>query len=227
MSETQPGGTPQSSPQGGGSGQGMQPGGNPPPQNYGLSEAQLKELQGNLYSKFQSDLDTYKGRAEKAERELGTWQKRYESIENVEELEKRAKKAEGILFEAEAATVRNRIVAEKFPALKGKEYVIPLGTEADMTSAAEKIVADFGIKGQPSGATGGDPTIKAPATGGGETEVNLDALVNMSPDELKAFVSKIPTDELRKIMARPEVQGYISKHSAEVGGKGQTWNMKR
>lgn len=168
---------------------------------------------GSLYSKLQSERDAALAKAEKLEKKLN-------SFENVEELETRAKEAELRKFNAEAEVARVELIKKEFPHLVGKEHHIKLGTLDEMKAHAYQLSQDFGLKpaqaNQPPAPTKGD----AGQQGNSTSEI-VSALGNLSEEQLRETLKRLPTEELAKIInvETPDKSWWNSPYSRSLTGK--------
>ena len=78
-----------------------------------------------FFQKMQSEVDRLKAQNQSLQEKL-------ESVENLDEILAEANKAKGEKLEAEASALRNRLVSEKYPSLKGKEHLVSLGSPDEM-----------------------------------------------------------------------------------------------
>lgn len=159
-----------------------------------------KEIEGSLYSRFQGQLQEEKNARQRAERKAEKLEEKLSSVENLPEIESKAEEATKKLFEAEALTVRNRVITSEFPQLKGKENFIPLGTEEQMRETARQMVQQFNLTG-----TGGESL----NSGASPTFTStLERLQVLSPDQLKEELKKFPQEVVEKLRAELVNRGF-------------------
>ena len=164
-----------------------------------LSDEQIKSLQGTIYSKFQSDLDSARGRETKATEKLKVAEEKLSKFDNIEDLEARATKADAIILQSEATNLRSALIEKEFPQLGGKEKFIPLGTPDEMRQHAEDMTKEFGLEAKP-----GETQVKGQINTPPQGSANLDALAAMTEDELKQTLKNVPTEELQKLLGRKD-----------------------
>lgn len=108
-----------------------------------------------FFQKMQSEVDRLKAQNQSLQDKL-------ESVENLDEILAEANRAKGERLEAEASVLRNRLVAEKYPSLKGKEHLVSLGSADEMEKRMVDLQALIGeqIK-QPENQNQNPPKIEA------------------------------------------------------------------
>lgn len=169
-----------------------------------IDDSRIKELIkgeiGQVYSKFQQGVSTFQQKYEDEKRARIKAEQDLEEVENLPKLKKEAEEARNFIIQVEVQKVRNQIVAQEFPNLKGKEQYIQGITAEEMRESAKNLMKDFGLSGdnKPTSLNSGiGPQAKS--------RIDLSGFYNMSEAEQKEILKKLSNDDLARLTGNPPI----------------------